>query len=261
MATAPAPRAADQAADLSPSERAAAGKATRERVPRSSHGEWEPATDRPDPVEVLERQAADRVPELVPLRYGPHARIAVHLLPRRRGDHGRGPGGNAQLRPMGSGVRRRAPLELRRLRLAGPRHGRGRQRLRRDPPRAVGMGRQAARRQLRDRRPRPRLRRRRANRDRAHLGAGLSRAHARAGGAQQSRRLVPPRGHRADSRGLRADGQQGGAQAFDRTVAKAQRKTRMRAPRSSPAASTASFGWPATHRCWCRSRSCSRARS
>ena len=70
MATAPAPRAADQAADLSPSERAAAGKATRERVPRSSHGEWEPATDRPDPVEVLERQAADRVPELVPLRYG-----------------------------------------------------------------------------------------------------------------------------------------------------------------------------------------------
>ncbi len=70
MATTTAPRAADQAADLSPSERAAAGKATRERVPRSSHGEWEPATDRPDPVEVLERQAADRVPELVPLRYG-----------------------------------------------------------------------------------------------------------------------------------------------------------------------------------------------
>ena len=70
MATATAPRAADQAADLSPSERAAAGKAARERAPRSSHGEWEPAADRPDPVEVLERQAADRVPELVPLRYG-----------------------------------------------------------------------------------------------------------------------------------------------------------------------------------------------
>ena len=197
-----------------------------------------------------------------PLALRPHARLPVHVLPRCRGDHGRGPGGNAQLRPMGSGVRRRAPLELRRVRLAGPRHGRGRQRLRRDPPRAVGMGRQAARRQLRDRRPRPRLRRRRANRDRAHLGAGLSRAHARAGGAQQSRRLVPPRGHRADSRGLRADGQQGGAQASSTAPWPRHNARPGCAPsRSSPAASTASFGWPATHRCWCRSRSCSRARS
>ena len=54
----------------STSERAAAGKAARERTPRSSHGRWEPAPDRPDPLDVLERQAADRVPELVPLRYG-----------------------------------------------------------------------------------------------------------------------------------------------------------------------------------------------
>ena len=70
MATATTPPAADLAADLSPSERAAAGKAARERAPRSSHGEWTPATDRPDPVDVLEGQAADRVAELVPLRYG-----------------------------------------------------------------------------------------------------------------------------------------------------------------------------------------------
>ncbi len=53
-----------------PAERAAAGKAARERVPRSSHADWAPAADRPDPVDVLEAQAADRVPELVPLRYG-----------------------------------------------------------------------------------------------------------------------------------------------------------------------------------------------
>jgi uncharacterized protein (DUF2252 family) len=39
-------------------------------APRSSHAEWAPAADRHDPVDVLERQAADRVPELVPLRYG-----------------------------------------------------------------------------------------------------------------------------------------------------------------------------------------------
>ena len=35
-----------------------------------SHGEWEPALHRPDPVELLEEQAASRVPELVPIRYG-----------------------------------------------------------------------------------------------------------------------------------------------------------------------------------------------
>jgi uncharacterized protein (DUF2252 family) len=54
----------------SPDDRAASGKQARKRTPRSSHGEWEPAADRPNPVEVLEHQAADRVPELVPLRYG-----------------------------------------------------------------------------------------------------------------------------------------------------------------------------------------------
>ena len=39
-------------------------------APRSGHGEWEPASDRRDPVELLEEQAASRVPELVPIRYG-----------------------------------------------------------------------------------------------------------------------------------------------------------------------------------------------
>jgi uncharacterized protein (DUF2252 family) len=53
-----------------PGERAAQGKAARAEVPRSVHGEWEPAADRRDPVELLEEQAASRVPELVPVRYG-----------------------------------------------------------------------------------------------------------------------------------------------------------------------------------------------
>ena len=39
-------------------------------VPRSAHGDWEPAAERRDPVELLEEQAASRVPELVPIRYG-----------------------------------------------------------------------------------------------------------------------------------------------------------------------------------------------
>jgi uncharacterized protein (DUF2252 family) len=55
---------------VSPAERAAAGKAARVEAPRSSHGEWEPAAGRADPVELLEAQAASRVGQLVPLRYG-----------------------------------------------------------------------------------------------------------------------------------------------------------------------------------------------
>jgi uncharacterized protein (DUF2252 family) len=56
--------------DAAALESAAAGKAAREKVPRSSHGEWEPAKGRKDPVKVLESQAKSRVPELVPIRYG-----------------------------------------------------------------------------------------------------------------------------------------------------------------------------------------------
>ncbi|MFE5731690.1 DUF2252 domain-containing protein [Streptomyces sp. NPDC056528] len=52
------------------SERAAQGRAARKRVPRSSHGRWIPSSQRPDPLGVLERQARDRLPDLVPLRYG-----------------------------------------------------------------------------------------------------------------------------------------------------------------------------------------------
>ncbi|HWS57653.1 MAG TPA: DUF2252 domain-containing protein [Actinotalea sp.] len=55
---------------LSPAERAKIGKDARKRAPRSSLGAWEPPVDRADPVEVLEAQAATRVPELVPIRYG-----------------------------------------------------------------------------------------------------------------------------------------------------------------------------------------------
>ncbi len=52
------------------SERAAAGRAARSGARRSSHAAWEPPADRADPVAILERQAASRVPELVPIRYG-----------------------------------------------------------------------------------------------------------------------------------------------------------------------------------------------
>jgi uncharacterized protein (DUF2252 family) len=59
-------------AKLGPSieDRMTAGKALRERVPRTSHAAYEPAADRADPVDLLESQSKDRVQELVPVRYG-----------------------------------------------------------------------------------------------------------------------------------------------------------------------------------------------
>jgi len=57
-------------APLSAQERAARGKAARATAPRASHAEFEPPGDRLDPVDLLEGQSAERVPELVPIRYG-----------------------------------------------------------------------------------------------------------------------------------------------------------------------------------------------
>ncbi|MDH6608523.1 uncharacterized protein (DUF2252 family) [Streptomyces sp. SAI-208] len=53
-----------------PRERAALGKAARAAVPRSSHAEFTPGPKRPDPLEIIEKQSATRLPELVPVRYG-----------------------------------------------------------------------------------------------------------------------------------------------------------------------------------------------
>jgi len=51
-------------------ERAARGKEARARVPRDSHGVFNPPSDRTDPISLLEEQAQTRVPELVPVRWG-----------------------------------------------------------------------------------------------------------------------------------------------------------------------------------------------
>jgi uncharacterized protein (DUF2252 family) len=57
-------------AHLTPAERAARGKDARTQVPRESHAGFDPPADRPDPIALLEEQAASRLPELVPVRYG-----------------------------------------------------------------------------------------------------------------------------------------------------------------------------------------------
>ncbi len=55
---------------LSLAERTAAGKALRDKVPRSSHADWKPAPNRPDPIALLEESNQGRLPELLPIRYG-----------------------------------------------------------------------------------------------------------------------------------------------------------------------------------------------
>ncbi len=66
----PAGAARPRVPHLTPSERAARGKAARAESPRGRHAEWEAWAERPDPVALLEEQATSRVPELVPIRYG-----------------------------------------------------------------------------------------------------------------------------------------------------------------------------------------------
>jgi Uncharacterized protein conserved in bacteria (DUF2252) len=53
-----------------PAARAARGKAARAAVSRDAHAGFEPAAGRADPVTLLEQQAAGRVAELLPIRYG-----------------------------------------------------------------------------------------------------------------------------------------------------------------------------------------------
>jgi len=55
---------------LSRKERLVAGKALREKVPREHHAAWKASAKRRDPIDVLEESNRDRLPELVPIRYG-----------------------------------------------------------------------------------------------------------------------------------------------------------------------------------------------
>ena len=65
-----APQAASVVPHLSVAERVARGRAARGDAPRSSHAQFSPGAHRPDPVALLDSQAASRVSELVPIRYG-----------------------------------------------------------------------------------------------------------------------------------------------------------------------------------------------
>ena len=62
-------------------DRRATGRALCKEMPRSSHAEWSPASERPDPISLLEEQNVSRQAQLVPIRYGRMAASPL-ILPR-----------------------------------------------------------------------------------------------------------------------------------------------------------------------------------
>ena len=62
--------AVQEIAHPSVEDRQAKGLAARDRAELSSHAEWRPAEDRPDPVGLLEEQDVSREQDLVPVRHG-----------------------------------------------------------------------------------------------------------------------------------------------------------------------------------------------
>jgi uncharacterized protein (DUF2252 family) len=46
------------------------GKALRDKCPRTAHAAWRPASNRPDPLDLLIASSAGRIPQLIPIRYG-----------------------------------------------------------------------------------------------------------------------------------------------------------------------------------------------
>ena len=53
-----------------PADLVAAGKRLRDTVPRDSHGIWKKPKDRADPIAMLQASDPERLPELLPVRYG-----------------------------------------------------------------------------------------------------------------------------------------------------------------------------------------------
>jgi uncharacterized protein (DUF2252 family) len=64
------PRAEPRTRRATPTERRAAGKALRAAVPLDTHAAFSRSASAQDPVTLLEEQAATRLPELGPIRYG-----------------------------------------------------------------------------------------------------------------------------------------------------------------------------------------------
>jgi uncharacterized protein (DUF2252 family) len=60
----------EQTNSIKPASPKELGKSLRQQVPRVSHGGWEPAPDRPDPIKLLQEQDTSRLQHLIPIKYG-----------------------------------------------------------------------------------------------------------------------------------------------------------------------------------------------
>ena len=63
-------RVASQAQFRPRAERIQIGKSLRDRLSRASQATWQPPANRRDPIDLLEESNQDRLPELIPIRYG-----------------------------------------------------------------------------------------------------------------------------------------------------------------------------------------------
>ena len=241
-------------------ERTARGRAAREHVPPSAHTGWAPAPDRPDPVALLEEQNASREPDLLPVRHG---RMLVSPFTFYRGaakimatDLNHTPTAGLER----TALRRRAPLELRCVRVTRTNVAVRAERLRRDASRSVRVRREAHGGKLHDRGPQQRLHPIRCARRDARVGRELpstdGRARRDAYLGHLVRTLVGARPHeRCQGRGERlgTGGQQEGWQDRDRRTSRSRRERRAHATackrcRSWPSTSTAGTGSSANRR-------------
>jgi hypothetical protein len=55
---------------MSQADRAAAGKALRDKLPHEQHGIWKEFKGRPSPIDLLRKADVGRMKQLVPIRYG-----------------------------------------------------------------------------------------------------------------------------------------------------------------------------------------------
>ncbi len=136
------PRSAWRQPLLSLKERLAAGKALRDKLPRSAHCRWKAPNNRPDPVALLQESDRGRLPILLPIRY---ARMAESPFAFYRGSAAlmaHDLASTARHRNPRAGLRGLPRGQFRRLwnsrAAACIRH----QRFRRNSSRSVGMGRQ-----------------------------------------------------------------------------------------------------------------------
>ena len=93
-------------------ERLVAGRVLRDSFPRKSHGKWELSPKRRDPITVLEESNRDRLPELIPIRYGRMLRSPFTFLRGSAGADGLRPGRYPEYQDSGAGLRRLSSHEF-----------------------------------------------------------------------------------------------------------------------------------------------------